>query len=185
MNITKSNNITTYEKNQVVKFTKMCLREIAKKEHEINLSYDELCAGINVNIKNRSQRSYGGKEGITIDVGILHEGSRRRIWAEQEGNKEGICFVEYKAYAKDPVIGNAYTTPQVYLLTTVAHEVAHHIQYRCGPHTRWLRNIYRKPHGEGFQAIYRILRSRVVNPLIEAEKFSVGMSRMLLLQDVA
>ena len=54
------------------------------------------------------------------------------------------------------------------LAATVAHEISHFVQYRYGPDTRWLQRKYRKPHGEGFQDIYRILRSRVVNSHFES-----------------
>jgi len=157
MKIIKAENVTTAEKNLVIKYTKMCLREMAKKEHELGKSYQELLNSIAVNVKHRGQRSYGGSWGICIDVLYLR---RKRIRLN-----------EYTAYYKDPVIGSVDDiTPELVLLGVVAHEVAHHIQHRCGPYTRWLKKIYRKPHGEGFQAIYRILRSRVVNPLIEQER---------------
>ena len=61
-------------------------------------------------------------------------------------------FHEYKAFENDPVIG-AFKTDDVeaVIAATVAHEVAHHVQYRYGPCTRWLKKSYRKPHGDGFK----------------------------------
>jgi hypothetical protein len=157
MKIIKAKNVTTAEKNLVAKYTKMCLREMAKKEHEIDWSYQQLLNGITVKIKNRGQCSYGGINSITIDVCYIRRNSTE--------------LTEYRAYARDPVIGDVDDiTPELVLLGVVAHEVAHYIQDRCGPYTRWLKKTYRKPHGEGFQAIYRILRSRIVNPLIEQER---------------
>ncbi len=109
-----------------------------------------------VNIKARNQRSNGGRNQITIDVRD----------AEIRGKRER--FGEYKAYASDPVIGDITIFDQEQgIAVIVAHEVAHHVQYRYGPYTRWLKKSYRKPHGHGFQDIYRILRSRVVNPFVQ------------------
>ena len=72
------------------------------------------------------------------------------------------------AYASDPVIGDiAISDQEQGIAIIVAHEVAHHVQYRYGPYTRWLKKSYRKPHGRGFQDICRILRSKVINPFIE------------------
>jgi len=157
MRVSKAENVKTHEQGLVIKYTKLCLREMAKKEHELGKSYQELLNSIAVNVKHRGQRSYGGSWGICIDVLYLR---RKRIRLN-----------EYTAYYKDPVIGSVDDiTPELVLLGVVAHEVAHHIQYRCGPWTRWLKKTYRKPHGEGFQSIYRILRSRVVNPRIEASR---------------
>ena len=159
MYIAKAKNVTTAEKNLIVKFTKMCFKEIAKKEHELVDGWGDaptvrqLQNRCIVNVKYRNQRSNGGKDQITLDVASL----RKRL----------SYFGEYAAFCKDPVIGSMKASPEVCMLGIVAHEVSHHIQYRYGPHTRWLKNTYRKPHGHGFQDIYRILRSRVVNPFID------------------
>jgi len=172
MRVTKADNVTTAEKNLVVKYTKICLREMAKKEHELGRSYQELLNGISVKVKHRGQCSNGGSWRICIDVCYL----RRKT----------TTLTEYRAYHKDPVIGRVEDiTPELVLLGVVAHEVAHHIQYRCGPRTRWLKGKYKKPHGEGFQAIYRILRSRVVNPLIQEELRNRGVEWEQALQHLA
>ena len=158
----KGPNVTTAERDLVIKWTKRCLRELAKKEHELvdfhlrPQTVASLQATLMVNIKARNQRSNGGRNQITIDVRD----------AEIRGKRER--FGEYKAYASDPVIGDITTFDQEQgIAVIVAHEVAHHVQYRYGPYTRWLKKSYRKPHGRGFQDIYRILRSRVVNPFVE------------------
>jgi hypothetical protein len=158
----KGPNVTTAERDLVIKWTKRCLRELAKKEHELvdfhlrPQTVASLQATLMVNIKARNQRSNGGRNQITIDVRD----------AEIRGKRER--FGEYKAYASDPVIGDITIFDQEQgIAVIVAHEVAHHVQYRYGPYTRWLKKSYRKPHGRGFQEIYRILRSRVVNPFVE------------------
>ena len=158
----KGPNVTTAERDLVIKWTKRCLRELAKKEHELvdfhprPQTVASLQKTLMVNIKARNQRSNGGRNQITIDVRD----------AEIRGKRER--FGEYKAYASDPVIGDITIFDQEQgIAVIVAHEVAHHVQYRYGPYTRWLKKSYRKPHGRGFQDIYRILRSRVVNPFVE------------------
>ena len=158
----KSKNVTTAEKNLVVRYTKLCLREKAKKKYELRSRYGEvtlaeLQSQCHVSVKFKGQTSYGWYEGISIDVYPL----RRNL----------TSFVEYRAFDKDKIIGGSEAcglspTPEDGVLLIVAHEVAHFVQLYCGPHTRWLKDKYRKPHGHGFQAIYRGLRAEVVNPRI-------------------
>jgi hypothetical protein len=162
MKVHKGPNVTTAERDLVVKWTKRCLRELAKKEYELvdfhlrPQTAASLQATLMINIKARLQRSNGSRNQITIDV--------RDAYCRGRHGK----FGEYKAYASDPVIGDiAISDQEQGIAIIVAHEVAHHVQYRYGPYTRWLKRSYRKPHGHGFQDIYRILRSRVVNPFVE------------------
>ena len=159
----KGPNVTTAERDLVIKWTKRCLRELAKKEHELvdfhlrPQTAASLQATLMINIKARNQRSNGSRNQITIDV--------RDAYCRGRHGK----FGEYKAYASDPVIGDIAISDQEPGIAIIgAHESAHHVQYRYGPYTRWLKRSYRKPHGHGFQDIYRILRSRVVNPFIES-----------------
>ena len=162
MKVHKGPNVTTAERDLVVKWTKRCLRELAKKEYELvdfhlrPQTAASLQATLMINIKARLQRSNGSRNQITIDV--------RDAYCRGRHGK----FGEYKAYASDPVIGDiAISDQEQGIAIIVAHEVAHHVQYRYGPYTRWLKRSYRKPHGHGFQDIYRILRSRVVNPFVK------------------
>jgi len=165
LKITKGPNVSTDAKNLVAKFTKQCLREMSKKKYEItrytyvncpNITYKEMLQDINIHVKKRGQCSNGGKGEITIDVSE-YERRMTKCW-------------EYKAYSDDPIIGEFDSSPEICLLGTVAHEVAHFIQYTYGPATRHLKNNYSKPHGEGFQWIYSQLRREIVNPRVEANK---------------
>jgi hypothetical protein len=166
MSHTKSKNVTTAEKNLVVRYTKLCLREIAKKKYELRsrhgeVTLAELQSQCQVSVKFKGQKSYGGSKGITIDIYPLR-------WNR-------TSFVEYPAFDKDKIIGGSEAcglspTPEDGVLRIVAHEVAHFVQRYCGPHTRWLKDKYRKPHGHGFQAIYRRLRAEVVNPRIAKQE---------------
>jgi hypothetical protein len=161
LKITKGSNVSTDTKNLVAKLTKQCLREMSKKKYEIiyrtyhncpNVTYKQMLEDINIYVKKRGQRSNGGKYQITIDVSKYEKGNT-------------TCY-EYDAYKDDPTIGQFTADPETCLLGTVAHEVAHFIQYTYGPATRYLKNTYKKPHGEGFKYIYRQLRREIVNPRI-------------------
>ena len=153
--LTCSSNVTSVEAKMVRKMTDLCLKELSKKEHEIPAAYDEMKRACHVHVKHRGQCSNGGPRDITIDLWHFRKGTSF-MW-------------EYALIAKDPVIGEMECgDAETHLFGLVAHEVAHHVQYRWGPHTRWLKSKYKKPHGEGFRDIYRILRSRVVNPRVTA-----------------
>ena len=158
LRIAKAKNVSVADRNLVAKWVKKCLKELAKKDYEIadgRYKHADMIGNIDVYCKGSGQRSYGGARGIKIDINAAHRE------AERFGK-----FHEYKAFENDPVIG-AFKTDDVeaVIAATVAHEVAHHVQYRYGPCTRWLKKSYRKPHGDGFKDIYRILRARVVNPV--------------------
>lgn len=171
LRIAKAKNVSVADRNLVAKWVKKCLKELAKKDYELADSFDgwreafitgrekpvnyaDMIRNIDVYCKGSGQHSYGGARGIKIDINAAHR--------EAKIGK----FHEYKAFENDPVIG-AFKTNDVeaIIAATVAHEVAHHVQYRYGPCTRWLKKSYNKPHGDGFKDIYRILRARVVNPV--------------------
>ena len=138
------------------KWIKRCLREITRKHYELPVDYIAARTDIAVTVKLAGHRSSACERGVTIDVTAF--------------NKSQTSLIEYPAFIRDPVIGSVeLMSPELVLAGTIAHEVSHFVQYRYGPHTRWLRNRYRKPHGEGFQDIYRILRSRVVNPYLGSD----------------
>ena len=75
---------------------------------------------------------------------------------------------EYKAFNANPVIGGIQVNDDFdHLTVMVAHEVAHHIQYRYCRYVKRFRQTYRKPHGKCFQAIYAYLRRDMVNKVIK------------------
>tara|TARA_S200002703_G_scaffold55565_1_gene48173 strand:+ start:219 stop:740 length:522 start_codon:yes stop_codon:yes gene_type:complete len=161
----RGDNVTPEEHKLVVRFAKQCLREICKKQYEVQigvtyprvrpLTYTDALDRIQVSTKYRNQRSYGGAKGISIDVRHYRESL--------------TSFHEYKSFANDPVIGSITNCADSELLLKclVAHEVSHHIQRRYGPFTRYLKKTCNKPHGDGFKTIYRELRRTLVNPYIE------------------
>ena len=142
----------------VVKMAARCMRELSKKDYEL----PELTDCIEVVTKKSGQCSHAGSRGITIDVSDYMRGFDR-LW-------------EYKAIAKDPVIGAVPLAGHRdnVLFAVVAHEVAHHVQtayamrmaYECGK-PEW-EAMMQKPHGKGWQMIYRWLRRELVNPAIAA-----------------
>ena len=151
MNIITRAGVTARDRDKAVKWIKRCLREITLKHYELPADYAAARADIVVTLKRSGHRSSACAKGITIDLTPLQRGAS--------------SLLEYSAFAQDPVIGSRQPlTPEMVLAGTIAHEVSHFVQYRYGPDTRWLRRTYRKPHGEGFQDIYRILRARVINP---------------------
>ena len=161
----RGDNVTPEEHKLVVRFAKQCLKEICKKQYEVQigvtyprvrpLTYADALKRLRVETKYRSQRSYGCARRISIDVGDYRNSC--------------TSFHEYKSFANDPVIGSITncTDSELLLKCLVAHEVAHHIQRRYGPHTRYLKKTCDKPHGDAFKAIYRELRRTLINPFIE------------------
>jgi hypothetical protein len=155
----RGDNVKPYEHKLVVKFAKQCLREICKKQYEIEcqgkpIVYTEALKRLQVRTKYRCQSSYGSATHICIDM--------------QRYRQSFISFTEYRSFADDPVIGSIKDCDdrELLLKCLVAHEVAHHIQSRYGAWTRYLKNTYRKPHGDAFKTIYRELRRTLVNPYI-------------------
>jgi len=145
----RGSNVTPEEHQLVVKMALACLRELTKAEYEL----PEFNGKVMIQTKCRGQRSYGGRHGISIDISLFRLG--------------GVFLNEYKSYEKCEVIGSAKCdTPETRLLGVVAHEIAHYVQYRYLPSSR-LRGVYRKPHGDGFKAIYAYLRRALINEFVE------------------
>lgn len=96
-------------------------------------------------------RSTGGKNGISVGVGYLYA-SRYSF---------RYRFEEYAAISKDEDIGDFWSGDRTdHVKALVCHEAAHFIQ----AHTRG-SNLpsydYRKPHGNGWRFIYRVLRQKL------------------------
>ena len=156
MEINRRAGVSAKDRDLVLKWVKRCLREITRKDYELPVDYGEAQNHLLVTVKRAGHRSSACAKGVTIDISAYTKGTS--------------ALLEYPAFAQDPVIGTRDAiAPELVLAGTIAHEVSHFVQYRYGPDTRWLRNQYRKPHGEGFQDIYRILRSRVVNPYLNMQ----------------
>lgn len=137
----------------VVKMAARCMRELSKKGYEL----PELTGSITVRTKKSGQRSNGGRHGICIEVA--------RYMAGED------CIYEYAAIRSDAVIGSVANagSRENALFSVVAHEVAHHVQrrYHREMSLAWREKMH-KPHGKGWQMIYRWLRRELVNPAIAA-----------------
>ena len=150
MRIIQRTGVSAKDRDLALKWVKRCLREITRKNYGLPVDYGEARNDLVFTVKRAGHRSSACANGITIDISAYAKGSS--------------ALLEYPAFAHDPVIGSRNViTPELALAGTIAHEVSHFVQYRYGPHTRWLKKRYRKPHGEGFRGIYRMLRSKVVN----------------------
>ena len=153
MRIIQRAGVSAKDRDLALKWVKRCLRELTRKEYELPVDYGEARNDLLVTIKGAGHRSSACAKGITIDISAYTKGSS--------------ALLEYPAFAHDPVIGSRNAIRPNWFAGTIAHEISHFVQYRYGPNTRWLKKRYRKPHGEGFRDIYRILRSKVVNPHLQ------------------
>lgn len=81
--------------------------------------------------------------------------------------KDGhVWYREYKSFDNDPRCGGMFVKNGDVdhgNLIQVTHEIAHYVQYNLyfSDQIRWKH--MRRPHGDGFKAIYRTLRDRFVN----------------------
>ena len=151
MKVIQRTGVSAKDRDLALKWIKRCLREITRKDYGLPVDHGGARNDRVVTVKRAGHRSSACAKGITIDISAYTKGTS--------------TLLEYPAFAHDPVIGSRDAiTPELVLAGTIAHEISHFVQYRYGPNTRWLKKRYRKPHGEGFRDIYRILRSRVVNP---------------------
>ena len=146
----------TPEEKLVERMVRRCMNHLKCKDYELGITKRDVEAAVKctrvVEKDWCSGATYGGKNQIQINLAYWQHG------------KDG-WHAEYAAFDKCPVIGGRYTKSlEEDLWMSVAHEVAHHVQYKFGPRCRWLKNTYAKPHGQGFKDIYSILRSRIVNP---------------------
>jgi hypothetical protein len=157
----RTRNVTSAEAKKVERMVRRCIRHLRKKEYELNLpqcAADDAIRCLEVK-KIAGTPSRAGAYLIRINLGY---------W--QFGNS---YHTEYKAYNADPTIGAIQVEDDDdHLMIMVAHEVAHHIQYRYGHRINRFRYNYRKPHGDCFRQIYRYLRKDLVNPGIK-KKLSV------------
>jgi len=85
-------------------------------------------------------------------------------------------FDEYKSLRALPDIGSFVANSETYLLAVVAHEIAHAVQFTVKVKHRDKQryhhfvdvkdipvDILYRPHGKGWQRIYRYLRQQLVN----------------------
>lgn len=151
-----------------IKVTKKYIRDmvrlLSKKEYELNLPKNAKDTALKVLelVHNATYNSHAGSSVIRINLGERHFYNRPK-------------FSEYSAYRDDPVIGTINTTSHWdVLLVVVAHELAHHIQYRYAKYLPRYRKIKDRGHGDIFKSIYRYLRRDFVNKKINTDYTSHG-----------
>ena len=148
-----------YLKNLSEKYAKECIRLLAKKEYEMGPLHEnkahylkKAVSDLKIEYINGNYRSHWTRGEIKLNfAGIAYKASMKK-------------FYEYSAFKDDPVIGErSIQNIEEALFLTVAHEIAHFVQYEIAPRVPRFRNTYRKSHGDGFKAIYRYLRKDLVN----------------------
>jgi hypothetical protein len=147
----KHKSITSEEARLIESYAKKCMKLLMKKEYELDIPRDAQHR-IPITIRKRKNSpSRGGPSGIDINLGY---------W--QIGNQ---FHTEYKAFNDDKTIGKIECggVTENHLMVTVAHEIAHYVQYRYAHRVPRFKGKWQKPHGEAFRTIYRYLRQDLVN----------------------
>ena len=147
----KHKSITSEEAMLIESYAKKCMKLLMKKEYELDIPRGAQHR-IPITIRKRKKSpSRGGSTGIDINLGY---------W--QIGNQ---VHTEYKAFNEDNTIGKIECGGIIenHLLITVAHEIAHYVQYRYAYRIPRFKGKWQKPHGDAFRTIYRYLRRDLVN----------------------
>ena len=144
----RGKNVSAATHRMVADYAQQCWKELNKPEHGIN--FDTRSHEITIKTKIGNGTSWGGRDMINIDVSGYE---RRSVY----------CW-EYRAYQKSALIGHFNAHPEICLFGLVAHEFAHYAQRRFAPATDKYALTHRKPHGDCFKDIYRMLRVALVNP---------------------
>ena len=149
----------TSEEKLIEQMVRRCMNHLKCKDYELGIKKHHVREAVScTKVVNKgwcSVATYGGKDVIQINLAYWQHG--KSGWHK-----------EYDAFDKCHVIGGRYTQSlEEDLWMSVAHEVAHHVQYKFGPRCRWLKKTWRKPHGQGFKEVYTILRSKIVNPILD------------------
>ena len=146
--------------NQIERMVRACMNHLKKKEHELNITKADVDRAVKVlKVVDTGGSGYGGKNIIQISLSYWQNSNEPRFWKE------------YDAFNKDPVIGGWEAQNLEHgIWLQVAHEVSHHVQYAICKNIPRFYKIYRKPHGRGFQTIYRYLRRGFINPLLDSNE---------------
>lgn len=155
-------NVSKEEAKKVEALVRKCMRHLKKKEYELDLPNGCADAAVKVLKVKKIPRapSLAGSSAIIINLGY---------W--QFGNSH---HTEYKSFNEDPIIGKIeVSSNDDHLLITVAHEVAHFVQYKYCYRVKRFRQNYSKPHGDCFKTLYRYLRRDLVNPIVKEKKIEL------------
>lgn len=111
---------------------------------------------VKISFHPRRVKSLGGVNGLSF---ALHPFIRDELSLLQEK----ATLHEYASFADDPDIGTISGNWRIVIKALVAHEMAHWAQYSRDVTKKGWAIDYRKPHGVGFQEIYRFLRLKAVD----------------------
>jgi len=164
---------TSYNEEVTKQMVADCIHCLANPLYELgiqsrNAAVSHALDSLKILHNSRSREGCANAKVIQINLAKVTKYAVRRKFKTEDGIVSG--FDEYRAYHKDPVIGDVPNTDHWdYLFLLVAHEVAHHIQYKYGVHRGFgkkgtqFSGVRNRPHGEIFQKIYRYLRRDLVN----------------------
>tara|TARA_R110000824_G_scaffold205274_6_gene390075 strand:+ start:3365 stop:3916 length:552 start_codon:yes stop_codon:yes gene_type:complete len=149
--------VTGKTKTKIERMVRRCMNQLKKKDYPTEIDKEDVdrAARLTRVVNKRFYgATYAGAHVIQINL---------NYWQHLDG--AGVQ-TEYAAFASNPIYGDRKVTDlDDCLWITVSHEVSHHVQRRI----MRSQGIYKKPHGEGFQRIYRWLRADLVNPIIDAK----------------
>lgn len=144
---------------QIERMVRRCMNHLKRKDYGLCITKGDVDRAVirtRVVEKNFNGATYAGKHVIQINL---------NYW---QFRGKAIKVKEYDSYNKCAVIGGrTVSSLEQALWIVVAHEVSHHVQYLRGPWTSWLKKSYSKPHGDGFRMIYAMLRSGLINPMLD------------------
>lgn len=152
-----------------IDYLKLFLNELSKKEYDLPYLKKNKSQIIKSLKKDKFFIYYDKKGHVS-----RYYGSQRAIGINMHGVSACVPyrkFYEYKAFAKNKVIGDhpINNWVEAYLIIC-AHEFAHYVQRNaCSRETRY-RGLHQKSHGKAFQDMYRHIRKEIVNPMLSEAK---------------
>jgi len=148
--------VTNDEAKTIERMVRQCMNLLRKKEYELDIPAGAADAAIRCLEVKRRKDSASRANGSFIRINLGY-------W--QVGNR---FHTEYAAFNDHPIIGKVECASELdHYLCTVAHEVAHFVQYRYCRRVQRFKGTYKKPHGKCFQDIYLYLRRDLVNPRLK------------------
>ena len=139
----------------IKQMVRRCMNHLKRKDYELGITKSDVDRAVRITTATKTGCGWGGANSIKIPL---------KYW--QCGNPR---YKEYDSFNKCPVIGGREVADdeQIFWLI-VAHEVSHHVQHSRGRRVRWLKSNWRKSHGQGFRTIYALVRSGLINPMLDA-----------------
>lgn len=141
----------------ILKMVRRCMNHLKRKDYELDITKADVERAVAITRISKGSGSWGSSDSINIGL---------NYWQTKDGEHQ---LNEYASYNDCSVIGGrrVRSREESYWII-VAHEVSHHVQYSKGAKVGWLKRQYRKPHGEGFRTIYAMLRSGLINPMLDS-----------------